>query len=243
MPELGAFVMARGGSVGIPGKNIKPLVGMPMIAHTLLAAQACKSIGRIFLSTDSESIAAVGRDYGVEVPFIRPPELARADSPGIEALLHAVKWVMENLDYKPEFVLELLPTSPLRSTEDIEQAMAIMIEKNADSVVSVTEAAQHPYWARKIDSDGRLAPFFNSPYSCSRRQDLPPAYALHGAIKIARLNVLLEYGNWYTENTFAYLMPPERSLDVDTPWDLRLAEMILTDNLAKTKGSTRENGK
>lgn len=236
MPDVGAFVMARGGSVGIPGKNLRPLAGLPLIAHTFRAAQASRGVGRLFLSTDSESIAAVGREYGVEVPFLRPAELARSDSPGFEALLHAVRWVIEHLGYKPDWVLELLPTSPLRTAEDIDRALALMAEKDADSVVSVTESAQHPYWAKAVAADGRITPFFDTAYACCRRQDLPPAYALHGAIKVARTDVLLERGTWYTDRTYAYVMPPERSVDVDTPWDLRLAEWIIRDRETAEKG-------
>ncbi len=236
MLEVGAFVMARGGSVGIPGKNLRPLAGLPLIAHTFRSAQSCAGVSRMFLSTDSEEIAAVGREYGVEVPFIRPPELARSDSPGFEALLHAVRWVIEHLNYRPDCVLELLPTSPLRTAQDIEQALAIMVEKQADSVVSVTEASQHPYWAKAVAEDGKLKHFFDTEFACRRRQDLPPAYALHGAIKLARTDVLLDRGAWYTDKTYAYVMPPERSVDVDTPWDLRLADLLMRENTSPETG-------
>jgi CMP-N,N'-diacetyllegionaminic acid synthase len=235
-PEVAAFVMARGGSKSVPGKNIRPLAGVPMIGYSFKAARESRYVRRTFLSTDSPQIADVGRQWGAEVPFMRPAELARDDSPGFAALLHAVRWVIERLSYKPDIVVELLPTSPLRTAADIDRAVELLLKQNADSVVSVVPASQHPYWMKTVDAQGRLTPFMDTPLATRRRQDLPPVYALHGAIKMARCDVLLEKETWYTPRTHAYLMPQERSLDVDTPWDFHLAELVLCDQ-ATTAGA------
>lgn len=228
MAETAGFIMARGGSKTIPRKNLYPLAGAPMLEYTCRAALASRRLGRVFLSTDSPEIAETGKRCGVEAPFIRPVELAQDDSPGIEALRHAIRWVDEHLACRPDYVLELQPTSPLRTAGDIDDAITLMEEKQADSVVSVTPAAEHPYLMKTIDAEGRLTHFIETEFATRRRQELPPVFALHGSIKIARREVLLDRG-WYTERTYALVTPPERSVDIDTRWDLKVAELVLRD--------------
>ena len=135
--------------------------------------------------------------------------------------------------YRPDFVMLLQPTSPLRTTEDIEGVIRIALEKKGDSVVSVCIAHNHPYWTKRIAKNGILVGFLPKAPKSTRRQGLPPAYALNGAIYLARREVLLNQKTLYTEKTYAYIMPQERSLDIDTPWDLYLADLILKDRMKR----------
>jgi CMP-N,N'-diacetyllegionaminic acid synthase len=224
-----AIIPARAGSRGIPQKNIALVAGKPLIAWTIAAAQATPGLHRVIITTNCEKIAAVGRQYGAEVPFLRPEPLALDDTPGIYPILHALRWLEEHEAYKPDYVMCLQPTSPLRNSVDISGAIDLAAEKKADAVVSVTPVLHHPAWVKRVDDSGRLQEFLPPKGGDFQRQNLPPLYALNGAIYLARRQVLMEQETWYTSDTYAWLMPPERSLDVDTPWDLYLAELILRD--------------
>lgn len=224
-----ALIPARGGSKGIPGKNIAELCGKPLIAWTIDAARRARGIDRVVVSTDTPQIAEVARACGAEVPFMRPDELARDDTPGIAPPLHALRWLAEHEGYAPSALMLLQPTSPLRTDLDIEAAIDLFTRSGADSVVSVTEVHHHPYLMKTRGPDGRLQPFMTPDQPFVRRQDLPPLYALNGALWLIKSAVLLAREEWYTDHTLGYIMPAERSLDVDTPFDLRLAGLILGD--------------
>jgi CMP-N,N'-diacetyllegionaminic acid synthase len=225
------IIPARGGSKGIPGKNLKPAAGKPLIAWTIETALAATLLDRVIVSTDSAEIADVARRYGAEVPFIRPADLAQDHTPGIEPVLHAVQWLEENEGYQPDIIVLLQPTSPLRIPEDIDSAIELIQEKRADAIVSVTPAEAHPYWMKQIDDSGRMTDFIKLDQPIDRRQDLPELYTVNGAIYVARYEVLMQQKTFDTDNTFSLVMPPERSLDIDTPWDLYLADLILRDRL------------
>jgi N-acylneuraminate cytidylyltransferase/CMP-N,N'-diacetyllegionaminic acid synthase len=232
-PVVLGIIPARSGSKSIPRKNIAIVAGKPLIAHTIQAALDAKHIDRVIVSTDSQEIADMARSFGAEVPFLRPPELAQDDTPGIEPILHAVRWLNDNDDYHPHYVMVLQPTSPLRTAEDIKAAVQLAQKQQADSVVSVCPAHQHPYWMKRITDDGRLVDFLSLERTYTTRQDLPPAYALNGAIYLVRCEVLLEHKTFYTDHTYAYVMSPERSLDIDTSWDLYLADLILKERMKR----------
>ena len=180
------------------------------------------------VSTDDDEIAAVSRTLGAEVPFLRPPELAQDSTPTMPVIMHALRWLEDEQGYVPDAVVLLQPTSPLRTTDDITGAIALARERSADSVVSVSLAWSHPHLMKRIAGDGRLEDFMNHP-KFERRQDLEPVYSLNGAIYLARAAPLMEHQTFYGPSTFAYVMPPERSLDVDTPLDLHLCDLILRD--------------
>ena len=222
-----AIIAARGGSKTLPGKNVALLGGKPLIAWTIEAALAAASISRTIVTTDDEDIAQVARDFGAEVPFMRPPELARDETPGTDAVIHAVEWLAAHGAYSPSVVVSLQPTSPHRTGADIDAAMEIMAARNADGVVSVTPAHPHPYWTKRLDDDGWMQDLIPIEPPIVRRQDLPPVYALNGAIYAARREVLLATHRWYTDRTAAYVMPAERSVDIDTATDLLLAAYLL----------------
>jgi len=231
-----AIIPARGGSKSIPRKNIKLLAGKPLIAWTIEAALQSHSLNRVIVSTDDEEIAGVSRQWGAEVPFLRPPELAQDDISAISPVLHAVQWLDEHEGYQPVYVMLLQPTSPLRTTQDIESAINLGLVHNADSVVSVCEVKTHPCWAMGLDDQGAVQNFLGldlrelqKKYPC--RQDLPPAYAENGAIYLAKRSVLLERQAFYGEKLYGYVMPAGRSIDLDTLLDLRLAELMLKDRI------------
>ena len=216
-----ALIPARGGSKGIPGKNIRPIAGKPLIAHTIAAAQQVPTIDRIVVSTDDPAIADVAQHWGAEVPFLRPPELAADDTPGIAAVLHAMEQCQEVSQ-----VLLLQPTSPLRSSADIEGILAFQRERQCPSVVSVCSSTKHPQWHYRLGRTGELDPFLPpAPADC--RQQLEPAYALNGALYLCDHAWLQNQGSFVGPGTLGYPMPPERSVDIDTSLDWLWAETLL----------------
>ena len=222
------LITARGGSKGIPGKNVALLAGKPLIAWTIQAAAQSNQLSRVVVSTDDNEIAQVSRQWGAEVPFVRPVELAMDSSPHVPVVEHAVEWLESHEGARFDYVLLLQPTSPLRSPEDIDNAISLASEHDADGVISVCEAPAHPYLTKHI-IDGRLRDFVAHPEGYLPRQELPPVYALNGAIYLVRSAVLLECGTLHPDDTRPYVMPAERSLQVDEPWDLYLANLVLRD--------------
>jgi CMP-N-acetylneuraminic acid synthetase len=216
-----ALIPARGGSKGIPRKNIRAIAGKPLIAWTIEAGLAAPGVDAVVVSTEDEEIAAVSREWGAQVPFMRPPELAADETPGIAPVLHAI-------DQLPAYdaVLLLQPTSPLRSVADIHGILALADESGAPAVVSVCESEDHPNWMYRLDAGARLAPLLPAP-AAARRQDLPPVYALNGAMYFARTAWLREARGFLGDETRGYAMPADRSVDIDTPLDWRVAEMLL----------------
>lgn len=229
MVEILALIPARGGSKRVPHKNILPVAHKPLIAWTIEAARAAKSLTRVVVSTDSAAIAAVSAQYGAEVPFLRPVELAQDHTCGMAPILHAVRWLDQHEAYQPDFVMCLQATSPLRVAADIEAAIDTALRQHADAVVSLTPIHYQPAWMKQVDSTGRLRDWLPGTPWAARCQDSPAVYALNGAIYLVRRHVLLTRQSWYGDNTYAYVMPPERSLDIDTPWDMYLADVLLGD--------------
>lgn len=222
-----AIIPARGSSKGIPEKNIKPLFGKPLIAYTIEAAQAARSVDRLILSTDDEGIAEVAQKFGVEIPFMRPAELAQDTSLAIDNYIYTVDRVnADNSKQYDEFIV-LQPTSPFRTAVDIDNAIELFHEKKADSLISVCEASHPPLWAKKIDSLGRLKDYFNINIGNKNRQELEPAFMPNGAIFILKLSLLKSHYSYYSDRTYAYVMLQERSLDIDTPLDFEFAEFLM----------------
>lgn len=229
MPTVLGLVTARGGSKGIPRKNIAPVAGRPLIGWTITAACQSRRLKRVVVSTDDSAIAEISRQAGAEVPFLRPPELSGDDSPHVAVVQHALAWLRHNEGGSPEYVMLLQPTSPLRTAADIDAVVDLAEASGAEAVVSVTEARHHPYLMYRMGDTGRLAPFMRHDLAYARRQDLPPVWAANGAIYLIQAACLEREGTFTPEGALGYLMPPARSLDVDTPWDLRLAELVLQD--------------
>lgn len=224
-----AIVSARAGSKGLPGKNTRALAGKPLIAHTIEAARRAPSVSRVLVSTDGQDIADVAKSYGADVPFLRPSELARDETPGIEPVLHAVHWLAEQEASRPELILLLQPTSPLRTAEDIEAAVALMKRSHPPAVVSVEPVRKYPQWMVTLADDGQFRWMMGEDAVATRRQDLPTAYALNGAIYLVRREVLVEQRTLLPRGTIGYVMPPERSVDIDSELDIRVAEALLRE--------------
>ncbi len=233
MDKVLAIVPARAGSKGLPGKNLAPVAGRPLLAYTIDAARAARAVERVVVTTDSPHIAAVARAYGAETPFLRPKELAGDNTPGLDPVLHAVQWLAAHESYRPWAVCCLQPTSPLREAMDIDAAFDLLVAYRADAVVSVSPALHPLQWLKRIDDTGRLHDAFDGIPFVARRQEVPPLYTLNGAVYLARTAVLLEQRTWYTDRTYAYVMPPERALDIDTAWDLYLADLVLKDRYGR----------
>ena len=228
MPYTVALITARGGSKGIPGKNLVPVAGKPLIAWSVEAALGAATVDRVLVSTDDGRIADAGREAGAEVPFLRPGELARDDSAHVPVVLHALDWLRATEGDEPALLLLLQPTSPLRDAHDIDAA-AGLLTADADAVVGVCPTHHHPLAAQRVAAGGLLERYVPAGPDYPRRQDMPPAYAINGAVYWIRPAVLRVYRTFLPPRTFPYLMPPERSLDVDEPWDLRLVRLLMED--------------
>ncbi|SEP70685.1 N-acylneuraminate cytidylyltransferase [Ectothiorhodospira magna] len=223
--KLLAIIPARGGSKGISRKNIKPLAGKPLIGWTIDQAMQANSIDRLIVSTEDEEIASVARQMGVDVPFMRPAALAEDDTPGIFPVLHALEHLP---DY--DWVLLLQPTSPLRTAEDIEGIVKLCLSSpESTSAVSICHVDKHPYWMYSKDASGTLYPLIPDRPEITRRQELPDAYALNGALYLARTDWLIRNRSFLGKETLGYLMPQERSIDLDTPLDWQLAEYFINN--------------
>lgn len=219
-----AIIPARGLSKGIAKKNIKQLVGKPLIVFTIEAALKSKYIDKIAISTDSNEVAKVCEKYRTEV-IIRPKELAKDRTPTIDTVFHTLD-SLEKIDYIPDIAILLQPTSPLRSTKDIDNAIEIFLKNNCESVVSVCEVKHSPYWSFKI-KDKFLIPIFGKKYLKTIRQELPKSYIPNGAIFISKPETLRRYQSFYASRTTPYIMPPSRSVDVDDELDLILVEWLI----------------
>lgn len=209
-----ALITARGGSKGLPRKNVLCAGGKPLIAWTVEAALGASSVDSVVLSTDDEEITAAAIAAGCNVPFRRPAELASDTASSIDVVFHALDQ-LSGFDY----VVLLQPTSPLRTSEDIDSAFALMVESGAPCCVSVSEAEQSPYWMYQLTHERRLKPLLQVKENVTRRQELPPAYVLNGAIYIARIDWLTKTRSFLMDETVAYHMPRERSIDIDTKDD------------------------
>jgi CMP-N-acetylneuraminic acid synthetase len=222
------IIPARGGSKGIPGKNLAPVLGKPLLAYTADAAHASQRLTRVILSTDDEDIAALGRQLGLEVPFMRPPELARDDTPTLPVLQDCIRRLAAvGQNYDAVFILQ--PTNPLRLPSDIDGAIDLLKLTGADSVIGFSPVGErHPARMKQIDAAGRVTnPPFAEQYEGQRRQELPPLYLRDGAVYVTRRCVLMERNSIQGDDCRAWLIPAERAWNVDEPFDLYMVEQLL----------------
>ena len=226
-PTFLGLIPARGGSKRVPRKNLVPIAGRPLLAWTIDAALAAHRLDRVILSTDDEEIAALGRDCGADVPFMRPAQLADDSASGQDVIVHALQTLAERGE-RFDYVVVLQPTSPLRSHQDIDDAIALLLNKDADAVVSVCQTDHPPEWSNTLPDDLSMRDFYRPGIRGTRSQDLPTSYRLNGAIYIYDCERLLRHeGDAMDEDTFAYIMPRLRSIDIDEPIDLEIAELLL----------------
>jgi len=223
------LIPARGGSRSIPGKNLVPLAGKPLLAYTCDAALRSKRLTRTILSTDEEEIVRVGKACGVEVPFRRPADLARDETPMIEVVRHAVLWLMEHEGYTADLVAVLQPTSPLRRAEHIDAAIALLERSGADTVVSVVEVPHNMIpESLMVERNGWLQPLMAG-VRLLRRQDKPRYLARNGpAVLVTRTAFMRRCADLYAGRVAGYCMSVADSLDIDTEADLREAERLLS---------------
>ncbi|MFZ3122402.1 MAG: acylneuraminate cytidylyltransferase family protein [Thermodesulfovibrionales bacterium] len=217
------IIPARGGSKGMPKKNIRHLLNKPLIVWTIEQALKSKYIDRVIVSTDDPAIAKISRKHGADVPFMRPAELATDKAKSIGAVFHALLSLPEKYDY----VVLLQPTSPLRTADDIDACVKLCMSKGGNSCVSVTESEKNPHWMYSLNKNGRMHKLIQTEKTIDRRQDLPKVYALNGAIYVAQVDWLLNNKAFVTDETYAYIMPKERSVDIDNDLDFRFAEFLL----------------
>jgi CMP-N,N'-diacetyllegionaminic acid synthase len=226
-PEIVSIIPARGGSRGIPRKNVRLLCGKPLIAYTIEVALSSKLINRVVVSTEDKEIADISKEHGAEV-ISRPPELAQDDTPSLPVLQHAIKHLEEMEDYRPEIIVVLQPTSPLRIAEDIDRAIEEFLEAKYDSVVSVCEIEHPPQWMYTLAGES-LKPLIEGGKKVVRRQDAPKVYRLNGAVHVSSRDTTMKENRILGRNTKAYIMPPERSIDIDTELDFKLAELLMRE--------------
>ncbi len=223
------IIPARGGSKGLPGKNIKNLCGKPLIAHTIEAALKAEGIERVIVTTDSEEIAAVAREYGAEVPFLRPAALAGDNSSAVDVYLHAVDFLEKESGRSIEKFMVLLPTAPLRNSINIEQALRQFYEQNAETLISMREAETPISWYYEMNIEGRVKNLgLDAENAVKNRQVNKKYYIPNGAIYILDKKLLKEKRTYYSDNTVAYLMSAEQSVDIDCELDFKIAELLLS---------------
>jgi CMP-N-acetylneuraminic acid synthetase len=223
-----AIIPSRGDSKRLPGKNILDLAGKPLIAWTIEAALGSKYIDHIMVSTDNNNIAQVAKKYGADVPFMRPHELATDESTSIDTVLHVIKNFEENGDYY-DYIVLLQPTSPLRSSHNIDESIELLQTRECNAVISVCEAEHNPLWCNILPDNGSLSNFLDSSVLNKRSQDLERYYRLNGAIYLCDTEKLKKEKTFFLrDNCVAYKMSRDNSIDIDEEIDFRLAELYAT---------------
>lgn len=219
-----AIIPARGGSKGLPGKNIKILNGKPLIAWTIDEAKKSKYIDRIIVSTDDRDIADISLKYGAEIPFLRPAELASDTAMAVDNYIYTINRISKEEGIKIDEFVVLQPTSPLRTYEDIDGAIELFIKNTADSVMSYTKEAHPIAWHKYLDQENRLIDIF--PNTIANRQDNRVSYHPNGAVYVFKTD-LINKRAYTSKNTFAYIMPRSRSVDIDYQEDFDYVEFLL----------------
>jgi N-acylneuraminate cytidylyltransferase len=216
------LIPARGGSKGVPRKNLRELGGKPLLQWTVEVARDSRYIDRLVLSTDDDEIARLGESLGLDVPFRRPASASSDEASARNVIEHALDYLGESFDY----VVYLQPTSPFRAVSDIDGCLALLAGSTADTCVSVAESPAKPEWLFFIGADSHLRPALGSPPRL-RRQELQVAYELNGAVYVARVAAYRRSGTFLTERTLPWIMPGDRSIDLDEPSDFERAEDML----------------
>lgn len=223
------LIPARGGSKGVPRKNVKLLAGKPLLAYTAEAALAAKRLARVILSTDDQEIAEVGKMFSVEAPFLRPAELAEDKTPTLPVVQHALRYVEENGD-QFDAVCLLQPTNPLRQAADIDACIELMEQSGADSVVSVlpVPAEYNPHWVYFRNDNGSLRLSTGEASPIPRRQELPPAFHREGSIYVSRRDVVMKENSLYGTLVVGYEVDSARSVNIDTLEDWEYAAELIS---------------
>ena len=226
-----ALIPARSGSKRLPQKNILPLCEKPLIVWTIEVALKSRYISDVLVSTDSEGVANIAKDNGAWVPFLRPDFLSTDTATSFQVAEHAVNFCKKEGKYY-DYLLLLQPTSPLRSVEDIDRAIEFLIDKSANSITSVCETEHSPLWTNTLPHDFSMNNFQREEYKNIRSQDLPIYYRLNGAIYLVSIKSLLQEKSFISSaESFAFVMPQERSVDIDTKIDFFVAKSIIENEV------------
>ena len=221
------IISARGGSKRVPGKNVKMLAGKPLIAWTIIEAKKSKYVDQLFLTSDDEEIIATARQYGCEAPFIRPKELARDDTPGIDPVLH----LLQAIPKKYDLMVLLQPTSPLREANDIDQCIEKCVNLHAPTCVSLGPLDKHPTWMFEINKESQLVSLF--PETSNVKGTAAKGYALNGAVYVAQVDWILQAKTFISPKTVGFPMSRENSVDIDTEIDFEFAEILLSKRIGR----------
>lgn len=223
-----ALIPARGGSKRLPGKNIRPLLGKPLIAYAIEAARACPDISQVIVSTDDQAIATVARQFGAQVPFLRPPELASDTASSLDVEVHAIQFLEKELGYPLETIVLVQATSPLVIADDIHRALQQMEHTQTKSCVSLSPINDRPEWMYRLE--GELPrPYLPERYHQVRSQDMPPLYRINGSLFLTRRDTIINDHKIVDDQSLsAIIIPRERSLDIDELSDFMMAEALLT---------------
>lgn len=221
-----AIIPARGGSKGLPGKNVKDLLGKPMIAYTVEEALQSEYISDVIISTDCKEIEKVALEYGAKSLFLRPDYLASDTAKAVDNYIYTIDRLNSEFDYDIKDFIVLQPTSPLRKVKDIDGAIKLFKERDADSVVSYTEEYHPIEWHKHITDEGKFENIFEE--KLLNRQDIKPSYFPNGAVFVFSYD-LIKQEKYYNENSYAYIMPRSRSMDVDTIEDFKYIEFLMKD--------------
>lgn len=227
-------IPARGGSKGVPGKNIRPILGKPLIAYTIETGLKSEMVTDVVVTTDSEEFQKIALEYGAECPFLRPAELATDTALAVPTIQHAVGEMEARKGVKYDYIIMLQPTSPLKTAEDLDGALNKLIDEKADGIISVVDVDNnHPMKMKKFLGDdarsGQLVDYEKPPYENCPRQHLPPVYIVNGAFYATKRDVFMNDNTFQGEHCVGYIMSPERSVNIDTPFDFLLAEHTLKE--------------
>jgi len=223
--DIVAIIPARGGSKGIPRKNVKLLCGKPLIYYTINEAKKSKYLCRLIVSTEDGEIAEAAKKFKAEV-IERPAELARDDTPSFLVCQHVIRYLEEIKNFYPDVVVVLQPTSPRRIVEDVDRAIEKFLEADCDTVVSVCEAEHPPHWMYTLEGD-RMKPVIPGGEKIFRRRDAPKVYRLNGAVYVTSRDIIMNENRVLGNDTRAYIMPIERSIDIDTELDFQFADLLM----------------
>ncbi len=234
-PFVLGSIFARGGSKGVPGKNVKLLCGKPLIAYAIEAGLAVSKIDKLIVSTDDQEIASIAKEYGAEVPFMRPSELARDDSPELLSWKHAISKVSKVAGREVDVLVSIPPTSPLREARDVDRCLDKLLDTDADVVVTVRECERNPYYNMvERDAEGNLSVVKKVKETIRQRQEAPHVYDVTTVAYAAKAKFILEGNAVFDGKTEMVIVPKERSLDIDTELDFEYAEFMMNRKFSIT---------
>lgn len=227
------LITARGGSKGVPYKNIREIAGLPLIAYKIRAAQRCGFLGRIIVSTDDSEIAEIAREYGAEVPFMRPEYLASDTASSMDVVEHALTWLDENDNEKYEYICLLEPSSPFATPNDLNEALSKIIQNDADTLLGMKEVEVSRRFIWELDDNGGLSHFYKEIYGDKkvRRQDQKPEYTMNGCMYIAKTDYFRKYKIFHSYNSLPYIMPIEKSIEIDDMNQLNYAKFCVESGI------------